>query len=158
MNDNAGHMAADPDKRLSEHFVLGDFMIDESFPELAKGLDPDTRCLGNLARLTALLDRIVDAFPPGLEVLSGFRDKRLNDACIKAGLPASVRSLHLSGCAADVKPSSEEVDLENVYHWLMSHKVDIGLHEAVYYPLKGFIHVAVDDPDNPTASRIIMRT
>jgi uncharacterized protein YcbK (DUF882 family) len=152
-------MAADRSLRLSKHYVLGDFLIDSTFPDLAKLLDPGTKSLENLKRLTALIDRIVDQFPPKWTVLSGYRDERLNEACRTAGLPASIDSLHLFGCAADIQPS-DEVDLESVYEWITHHSRagDLQVHEAVYYPNKGFLHVGVENPEHPSAKRIIMRT
>ncbi|MBI4815719.1 MAG: DUF882 domain-containing protein [Deltaproteobacteria bacterium] len=150
-------MPADRARKLSRHFVLGDMLIDATFPQLAEQLDPPAQHFANLERLATLLDALVDRFPPAFEIVSGYRDQALNDACIQAGLPASVRSLHLTGCAADVRPKSDDVDLELVYEWLRGRAIELALHEAVFYPRKGFIHVAVFDPDQPTPSRILMR-
>ncbi len=144
---------------LSQHFLLKDLLVDATFPELALALAPDDTVMMNLARLTELIERIVERFPPRWEVLSGYRDERLNEACRKAGMPASVNSLHLRGCAADIRPVSEDVDLELVFDWIQeASKEALPVHEAVYYPNKGFIHVAVQDRDHPTAKRILMRT
>lgn len=146
------------DLRLSRHFVLGDLLVDATFPELAKQLEPQPVIVDNLKRLAKVLDAIADQFPPGIEVLSGFRDARLNDACRQVGLPASVDSQHLYGCAADIKLKDRDLDPEIVYEWMKSCAEQIHLHEAVYYPLKSFIHVAIDNPDHPTPKRILMRT
>ena len=148
----------DRSRSLSPHYVLGDFLVDSTFPQMADELDPPDRVVANLARLTTVIERMVEAFAPKWRVLSGYRDAKLNDACREAGLPASVESLHLSGCAADLQPA-DDVDIEVVFEWLKEQvKADLPLHEAVYYPLKGFIHVAVDDPENPTPKRLLMRT
>lgn len=152
-------MPADRERRLSRHFALGDLLVDSTFPELAKLLDPDPKSLKNLERLATILDRIVDKFSPRWTVLSGFRDPRLNDACRQAGLPASVNSLHLAGCAADIKPADREVDLEAVFEWVREQsRQDLAVHEAIFYPIKNFIHVAVEDRELPTPKRILMRT
>jgi uncharacterized protein YcbK (DUF882 family) len=153
-------MPADRALRLSKHYVLGDFLIDSTFPDLAKELDPGAKILENLKRLTALIDRLVDQFPPKWKILSGFRDERLNEACRKAGLPASIDSLHLFGCAADIQPGDDDVDLEGVFEWItqQARAGELAVHEAVYYPNKGFIHVAVESPEHPTQKRILMRT
>ena len=124
---------------------------------LADKLEPDTVVLANLGRLTALLDVICEAFPPKFEVLSGFRDDTLNNACIEAGLPASVKSLHLTGCAADIRPGAE-VYTDSVWDWIEENAEKIGAHEAIFYPNKDFIHVAVADHDQPGPRRILMRT
>ena len=63
----------------------------------------------------------------------------------------------LAGCAADVKPDSQGIDLEAAYQWLEDESDALGINEAVFYPLKGFIHVGVKDPDNPSPKRILMR-
>lgn len=144
--------------KLSRHFVLGDVLIDATFPDLAQLLEPSKKELDSLRRLCELLDALSDQFPPGVEVLSGFRDKRLNDACRQVGLPASKDSQHLYGCAADIKPKDKELDPEIMYEWMKSCAEQIHLHEAVFYPMKGFIHVAVDNPELPTPKRILMRT
>ncbi len=143
---------------VSKHFRLGDLLVDSTFPGLALELEPTPVVLGNLERLTQLLDRIVDRFPPSIEILSGYRDERLNDACRAAGLPASVKSLHLVGCAADIKFTNPEVDPEMAFEWMRASAPDLGINEAVYYPKKGFVHVAVINPKNPTPQRILMRT
>jgi uncharacterized protein YcbK (DUF882 family) len=153
-------MPADRALRLSKHYVLGDLLIDSTFPDLATLLDPSAQAVENMKRLTALIDRIADQFPPKWKVLSGYRDERLNEACRKAGLPASIDSLHLFGCAADIQPVDEELILEDVYEWISqhSHSGDLPVHEAVYYPNKGFIHVGVESSEQKTQKRIIMRT
>lgn len=152
-------MPVDRELRLSQHYRLGDLLVDQTFPDLAQMLEPGEDTLRNLGRLTALLDRIVEKFPPPWKVLSGFRDHRLNDACRTAGMPASVNSLHLFGCAADIEPLDREVDLEVVFEWVRAQsRRDLPVHEAVFYPLKNFIHVAVEDRAHPTPKRILMRT
>jgi uncharacterized protein YcbK (DUF882 family) len=151
-------MPADRQKRLSKHYVLGDFLIDPTFPELAIALDPDERTLKNLERLAVLVDRIAEKFPPTWTVLSGFRDHKLNEACRQAGLPASVNSLHLSGCAADIQAKDFELDLEVVFEWVREQARELNVHEAVFYPIKNFIHIGVEDRENPTPKRILMRT
>jgi uncharacterized protein YcbK (DUF882 family) len=152
-------MPADRERRLSKQYVVGDFLVDSTFPELAVQLEPDERTLKNLERLATLIDRISEKFPSSWSVLSGFRDTRLNEACRKAGLPASVSSLHLSGCAADIKPNDAELDLEAVFEWVREQsRSDLAVHEAVFYPNKNFIHIAVEDRENPTPKRILMRT
>ncbi|MEE2904134.1 MAG: D-Ala-D-Ala carboxypeptidase family metallohydrolase [Myxococcota bacterium] len=151
-------MPPDPERKLSRHFKLGDLLVDSTFPELARQLDPGVEILGNLGRLTALMDQISDQFSTKLEVLSGYRDERLNDACREAGLPASVNSLHLSGCAADIRPTELEVDIEEIFDWVEKQAENLSVHEAVFYPKKEFIHVAVADPEKPTLRRILMRT
>jgi uncharacterized protein YcbK (DUF882 family) len=152
-------MPANRERKLSHHYVLGDLLVDTTFPELAVSLDPDEKILENLERLTAVLDRITEKFPPMWTVLSGFRDTKLNEACRQAGLPASLNSLHLSGCAADIQAKDADLDLEVVFEWMREQsRHDLAVHEAIFYPLKNFIHVAVEDRDNPTPKRILMRT
>lgn len=152
-------MPANRERRLSRRYVLGDLLVDSTFPELALMLDPDEKTVKNLERLSAVLERIADKFPPAWTILSAYRDVRLNEACRQAGLPASLNSLHLSGCAADIQSSDADVDLEAVFEWVRDQsRLDLAVHEAVFYPMKGFIHVAVEDRDNPTPKRILMRT
>jgi uncharacterized protein YcbK (DUF882 family) len=152
-------MPADRERRLSRHYVLKDLLVDATFPDLAKNLDPDPKALKNLERLTSVLDRIVDRFPPQWTVLSGYRDAKLNEACRQAGLPASLNSLHIGGCAADIQPVDANLDLELVFEWVREQsRSELLVHEAIFYPIKNFIHVAVEDRDNPTPKRILMRT
>ena len=151
-------MPAESEKKLSEHYRLGDFLVDATFPELAAQLDPNENVMKNLAKLTLIMDQICDKFPSDFQVLSGYRDERLNDACRAAGLPASLNSLHLAGCAADIRATSDELDLEDVFNWIEKEADTLQVHEAVYYPKKDFIHVAIADPENPSLKRILMRT
>lgn len=152
-------MAVDRTQRLSSHYLLGDLLVDETFPELATVLVPNAVQIANLQRLAALLEDIRVQFPGPWRVLSGYRDLTLNEACRKAGLPASIDSLHLSGCAADLMPEDADYDLEAVFEWVRDRaRKELAVHEAVYYPLKGFIHFAVEDPTRPGKKRILMRT
>ncbi len=151
-------MAVDRAQKLSEHYALGDFLVDVTFPALAKELAPDEATIKNLGRLADTIERLVAEFPGEWKVLSGYRDVKLNEACRNAGLPASVDSLHLTGCAADIEPQGD-VDLEAVFEWVTEQaKTDLAVHEAVFYPLKGFIHIGVEDERRPTAKRFLMRT
>lgn len=150
-------MPADRDRALAPGFSLGAFLVDETFPELAAELDPSDLVIAQLERLAAVLEALEGQFPGGWTVRSGYRDARLNDACRERGLPASVESLHLLGCAADIAPAGEQ-DLEAVFDWIGApghHGLD--LQEAVYYPNKGFIHVAVPHPEFERPRRFIMR-
>ncbi len=150
-------MSADRAQSLSKHFCLGDLLVDDSFPELAQALDPDPTLIAHLGRLARVLDCIYDNFEGGWTVQSGYRDAALNDACREKGLPASVDSLHLLGCAADLAPI-ESQDLEQVFDWISAQAhAGLELQEAVYYPKKGFIHVAVPHPDFQRPRRFIMR-
>lgn len=151
-------MPSDRNRKLSKHFALSDFLVDETFPNLAASLDPDGGAVENLTRLAAIMDRIVESFGTHIKVLSGYRDEALNDACRDAGLPASIHSLHLFGCAADLELQNREVDPETVFNWLRDQADELALGEVVYYPRKGFIHVAVLDTKHPTSRRILMRT
>jgi uncharacterized protein YcbK (DUF882 family) len=151
-------MPAESEEKISEHYCLGDFLVDTTFPELAAQLDPNKKVLENLSRLIVVIDQICDKFPSDFEVLSGYRDERLNDACRAAGLPASLNSMHLAGCAADIRATSHELDLEEVFNWIEKQADTLQVHEAVFYPKKDFIHVAVADPINPSLKRILMRT
>lgn len=152
-------MAVDHTRRLSKSWVLGDFLVDETFPLFAEKLEPDDKAITNLTRLAEALEPVVERFPGPWRVLSGFRDERLNDACRSAGLPASVDSLHLYGCAADIRLEGREHELEAVFEWIgEATRRDLAIHEAVYYPMKGFIHVAIEDPRRPSAKRMLMRT
>ncbi|MEQ8275386.1 MAG: D-Ala-D-Ala carboxypeptidase family metallohydrolase [Deltaproteobacteria bacterium] len=149
----------DRTQKLSEHFTLGDFLVDATFPALAAELEPDEATVANLRRLAGAIEQVITKFPGEWKVLSGFRDVKLNEACRNAGLPASVDSLHLTGCAADVEPQGD-VDLEAVFEWVTEQAKgdDLGVHESVFYPLKGFIHIGVEDERRPTAKRFLMRT
>jgi uncharacterized protein YcbK (DUF882 family) len=151
-------VSVDRSHKLSPHYSLSEFLVDANFAELAAELDPPSGIVENLSRLTAVIEQICEQFPSKFEVLSGYRDTSLNDACIAAGLPASVNSLHLSGCAADIRAVSDEIELEEVFDWLEREADRLKLHEAVFYPKKDFIHVAVVDPENPSLKRILMRT
>ncbi len=150
-------MAADRAQEVSSQHVLGDFLVDGRFPDLAAQLDPSTEQVANIKRLAALLCQVFERFPGSWKVLSGFRDQPLNEACRKAGLPASIQSLHLAGCAADLQPD-DEVDLEAVFDWIAEvGKNELAVHEAVYYPNKNFIHLGVKDPKQDTSKKVLMR-
>ncbi len=152
-------MAQDRARFVSKHYRLGDFLVDAQFSDLAERLMPGTKEVENLERLGQLIDRIVDHFPSGWRVISGYRNLELNEACRKAGRPASVHSLHLEGCAADLQPADENLDLEAVFEWIREHSHrDLPVHEAVYYPMKKMIHVAVVCNEKPSPRRFLTRT
>lgn len=150
-------LAVDRSDQLSRHFTLGQFLVDETFPELAAALSPSDEVLESLTRLARVLDAVEDEQPGGWRVRSGYRDKALNTACRDMGMPASIESLHLLGCAADVEPMGDQ-DLERLFDWISVHvHQDLDLQEAVYYPRKGFIHIAVPHPEFKRPRRFIMR-
>lgn len=147
----------DREQSLSEHFLLKALLVDESFPEMADELVPDEATLGNLKRLAAVLEMVCTEFDGGWTVRSGYRDEALNEACREKGLPASVDSLHLLGCAADLAPDGDQ-DLEAVFDWLSDQgREGTHIQEAVYYPKKGFIHIGVPHADVKQPRRFIMR-
>ncbi len=147
----------DHEQSLSKHFPLKALLVDESFPEMAAELEPDEATLGNLKRLTEILELVCAEFEGGWTVRSGYRDKALNEACRQKGLPASVDSLHLLGCAADLAPDADQ-DLEAVFDWLSAlGRQGAEIQEAVYYPKKGFIHIGVPSSDVKQPRRFIMR-
>jgi hypothetical protein len=139
-------------------FALETFLVDRRFPTLAEKLRPDELAIANLSRLSGVLDRLVDQFPGPWCVSSGFRDAQLNGALRKEGLLASMDSLHLYGCAVDLTIDNPEFDLEAPFEWLkVESRRDLPVHEAILYPAKRLLHVAVKIPRLSTSRRFLTR-
>ena len=119
---------------ITRNFKLSEFEVSAQHPELVEGV-PD-------ALLPDLIKLVVTGIQPirervgALEVLSGYRPPKLNRA-----VGGSASSQHMQAQAADLR--SPRISAEDLFAqiWADSEKLNLG--QVIYYPLQGFVHVAL---------------
>jgi zinc D-Ala-D-Ala carboxypeptidase len=121
--------------QIGKHFQLWEVLRSTTASRLGIENTPNAEQLRNLTYLaTHIADPIREEFGR-LDVRSGFRSSRLNDA-----LPgASSTSLHMHGCAMDFTPNSRRVSLREVVDWVVASKLEF---EEVIYEYGAWIHIA----------------
>lgn len=124
------------DERLSPHFMLSEFSRSAAHPDLVRDVPADI--VQVLRRLVLeVLEPIRRDIAKPMKILSGYRSKDLNRA-----IGGSVTSQHVRGEAADFTTH----DLRGTWIAILGMVADHRLREAgqlIYYPSRGFIHVAL---------------
>lgn len=125
----------------SQNFKLEEFTRSQKADEqgIDNSLDPAKPGHADIiANLTALVRNVLqplrDRAGP-LQVTSGFRTKKLNDA-----LEGSPTSQHLIGQAADVKPLDADVSRLDLIEW--ARQDDLPFDQLICYAHKGHLHVS----------------
>lgn len=121
------------DERVGEYFVLGEFAVSASHPDLVVPV-PD-KLVPNIRRLASTcLDPIRRFCGKPVTVMSGYRGPRLN-----AAVGGSPTSQHVHGQAADIVVKGETM---RVFEALVNGSLKIPAGQVIAYPSKGFLHVA----------------
>lgn len=110
-----------------KYFELGEFLESRTAKEKTIDNFPAWQHVQNLQELTEkLLDPLREAYGKPINVTSGFRCKRLNDA-----IKGSKYSAHLLGYAADLVPADGDIDgfIKFALGWLREN--NIGFDQAV---------------------------
>ena len=146
------------DVRLSEHFILDEFLVSDTAPKIAAAMRPTPYQLIQLTRVANLIlepTRLFIAQLAGKEVplklTSGLRTYLLIEALIKAGYPASRTSQHCYGEAADfVPPVPSHRDLRDIFIWIAKNLPyrQLILYEGPDERPKGNLHVSIAPLDN----------
>lgn len=99
-------MKIDPNKKLSENFTLGEFIVSDTAKKTGIDNTPTLADIYHMEELCVnLLQPIRDAWGKPIKVTSGYRCYKLNR--FLGGSPTSV---HPRGWAADLKPASGSYD------------------------------------------------
>ena len=104
-----------------KYFELKEFLESRTAKEKKIDNFPAWQHVQNLQELTEkLLDPLREAYGKPINVTSGFRSKKLNDA-----LKGSKASAHLLGYAADLVPSDGDIDafIKFTFDWLRKNKI-----------------------------------
>ena len=102
-------------------FELGEFLESRTAKEKKIDNFPAWQHVQNLQELTEkLLDPLREAYGKPINVTSGFRSKKLNEA-----LKGSKTSAHLLGYAADLVPADGGIDafIKFTFDWLRKNKI-----------------------------------
>ena len=121
------------DERVGEYFVLGEFAVSASHPNLVvpvpAALVPKVRKLASTC-----LDPIRRFCGKPVTVLSGDRDARLN-----AAVGGSPTSQHRHGEAADI---TTKAGVRPVFEAMLANALKVPVGQTILYPSKNMIHVA----------------
>ena len=109
---------------MSKYFKLEEFL--ESSVAKQKSIEniPSWEVVENLKELAAFLDDMRDADGSAINVSSGFRCKKLNDA-----VGGVATSLHLKGLAADLQPANW--DFEGFKKFVVDYLKDKAFDECI---------------------------
>jgi len=118
--------------RLSTHFALSEFAVSATHPRLVQPVPP--HWVHKATMLATALQRVRDVCGP-VTITSGYRAPALNLA-----LDGSGTSQHTVMEAVDFRVS----DLPQALAVLLAHRTaEPALGQVIYYPKRGFIHVAL---------------
>lgn len=121
------------DKRVGKYFVLGEFTVSGSHPELV--VPVPAKLVPQVVRLAStILDPIRTFVGKAVTVLSGYRAKKLN-----AAVGGSPTSQHVYAAAADF--TCDGVHL--VFEAMVGGSLSVPVGQCIYYPSKRFIHVSL---------------
>lgn len=134
-----------PDKQLSPHFRLSEFAQSGERPDLVVPVPADL--VPSMQRLAVeVLEPIRKALVKPMKILSGYRSRELNKA-----IGGSVTSQHVRGEACDFTT----IDIRGSWLSILQLVSDDQLKDAgqmIYYPTRGFIHVALASGRFPHAT------
>lgn len=121
------------DKRVGQYFVLGEFAVSGSHPDLVAPVP--AKLVPQVVKLAStILDPIRRLAGRPVTVLSGYRDKRLN-----AAVGGSPTSQHMYAQAADI--TCEGVQL--MFESMLGGSLSVPCGQVILYPSKRFVHVAL---------------
>lgn len=132
--------------RLSEDFVLSEFAVSSTHPRLVQPVPP--RWIHKATMLAMALQRVRDVCGP-VTITSGYRAPALNLA-----LDGSGTSQHTVMEAVDFRVR----DLPQALAVLLAHRAERPvLGQVIYYPKRGFIHVALSSDRFPVLTLCLHR-
>lgn len=137
--------------RLSENFSLKEFLVSDSFPEIAARMKPDDYAISALTRLcVSVLQPIRDKWGP-VKINSGYRSRELLEA-MSAKYQTSKTSQHCHGEAADIVIQGKyEAYLFNCFKWIVEES-GIPVHQAILY-IDEFDSPPSESQQGPTVKR-----
>lgn len=128
------------DDQLSTDFNLAEFAVSGSYPGLVEPV-PE-RFIPNVERLVRdILQPMRTMWERSFAILSCYRSKKLNDA-----VGGSESSQHRSAAATDFTTA----DIRALFLKLLQDPDRYPMGQVIYYPKKGFMHVALPSRRYPT--------
>lgn len=120
--------------KLSRNFTLGELLVSSQHPKLAAAMVPTQDQMVNLITLAAtILQPIRDKRMKPVKITSGLRSPELNRA-----IGGAANSDHMLGLAADIEVANAGEGEDLVRFAFL-----IGARQAITYPERRFIHVAI---------------
>lgn len=137
--------------RLTPSFTLHEFLASGSHPELVRPIPQAYRTYVRLLAVLAL-QPLRDTIGRSLRILSGYRSPELNHA-----VGGSPTSQHALGQAVDVTTEDVSDAMEALITLADQGKLP-GIGQVIYYPKRGFIHIALASDRYPTFSPFLSTT
>jgi uncharacterized protein YcbK (DUF882 family) len=127
-----------PEYKLSQDFTLNEFTVSESYPDLAKKIEPTDLQIMTLQVLCCGILQPIRREYGVTKILSGLRSPELNEA-----IGGFHKSDHLHGAAADISILS--FNPVHIYQWIVQAS-GLPYRQVIYYPKKHFVHVSINTP------------
>lgn len=128
--------------KLSENFHIEEFCVSASCPQLVQAVPFEYRAHVETLVLE-ILQPIRDHLGEPVTITSGYRPLALNRA-----IGGSPTSQHLTASAADFTTAH----LRGLFRELVSRTLLVPCGQCIYYPSRGFIHIALPSARYPLAS------
>lgn len=98
-------------------FVIGDYCISRSFPNLVEIPHNNPSVISNLERIDKEIKKIRYHFGGNsIIITSGYRNDKLN-----AAVGGSPKSKHRLGCAVDFVSNMPKISIRDLYEWCAQH-------------------------------------
>lgn len=130
--------------RVSEHFALEEFAVSAQYPELAEPV-PEAFVPHVVVLAEKILEPIRAHFGKPIRINSGYRSARLNKA-----VGGSPTSQHRRAQAADF--TIRGLGMQDVFVALLSREIKVPCGQCIWYPSRGFIHIALPSIKYPNPS------
>ena len=128
-------------KKLSEHFVLSEFIESETAKKKKIDNTPNSEIISHIQEL---VDKIVEplrkAWGSGIKINSGYRCPALNKA-----IGGSSTSAHTTGWAADMKPVNGKISefKSFVMKWLKTNKIQFDQYINEFSGNAQWVHIGL---------------
>lgn len=131
------------DRQLTPHFRLSEFAVSATHPDLVRPVPKELHV--RVLLLAEQLERVRAQLARPMRILSGYRAETLNKA-----VGGSPTSQHVRAEAADVEVEDARQAFETMLTMIEANELTLG--QVIWYPSRGFIHIALPSTRFPTAT------
>lgn len=126
----------DRNLKISNNFNLNEFLVSESFPDIAQNMNIDVVQEARIVLLVHLiLQRLREELNTPIKILSGYRNSELNKL-VGGGMDSD----HTYAIAADFTCKGVMQAFLHMYYMRYPYR------QLIYYPDEKFIHVSINKP------------
>jgi uncharacterized protein YcbK (DUF882 family) len=138
------------EENITKNFKLEEFLVSDSYPEVAKNMKLNENEKENLVNLTInILQPIRDFLDEPIKILSGFRSSKLNSM-----IGGSKTSDHMEGSAADITSNKIYINSKQVAYDIWN--LNLPIRQLIYYPGRSFIHLSINTDSKPFKSELLV--